>query len=189
VDLPSVAEVGRPLTGEERRVLGEVRKRLDEASTVAAEDAAPKRERERVIEELTKHSAGNWSPTAEGPSWAWNLHLRRRPFSVRNVSVGLIQGRAGRRVEVRDESELRALGWPECSGEPILLCLREKLLASRVRPHIQQADAAKTRVRSRNPEFPDIFELTLDELRWAALHEMRHEKCGGETRQEDVLGR
>ncbi len=54
VDLPAVADAGRQLTPDELRVLAAVRKRLDDAAEVAAKHAAPKRERDRVVKELTR---------------------------------------------------------------------------------------------------------------------------------------
>lgn len=54
IDLPSVAEASRPLTPDELRMFAAVRKRLDKAAGVAAKHAAPKRERDRVVKELTR---------------------------------------------------------------------------------------------------------------------------------------
>lgn len=56
VDLPEIAEASRPLTPDELRGLAAVRKRLDDAAEVAAKHAAPKRERDRVVRELTRGS-------------------------------------------------------------------------------------------------------------------------------------
>jgi hypothetical protein len=58
VDLPEVAEAGRGFTADELRALAAVRKRLDDAAEVAARHAAPERERDRVVRELTRGGEG-----------------------------------------------------------------------------------------------------------------------------------
>ena len=53
VDLPEVADAGRVLTADELRTLAAVGKRLDDAAEVVA-TMPPKRERDRVVRELTR---------------------------------------------------------------------------------------------------------------------------------------
>lgn len=57
IDLPGFAKAGQVLTGAELHTLGAVRKRLDQAGELVAEHAVPKRERARVMEEITRDNA------------------------------------------------------------------------------------------------------------------------------------